>query len=123
MHTHARLIVAVLRALVRLDPIALCIPPQRLQGHTRAVGRCGFTIESLKVCRSNFRTVVNCGAPMILAPAADWQRVFLGEMRLEAWMEMVRGDRADGADRGSETSDGHRSKQRSVATAAQGPCL
>lgn len=42
MHVHARRIVALLRALVRLSPIALCIPPQRLQGRAQAGWRLWF---------------------------------------------------------------------------------
>lgn len=42
MHMHARRIVVLLRALVRLMPIALCIPPQRLQRRAYAGGRLRF---------------------------------------------------------------------------------
>ena len=62
MHTHACRIVAFLRVLVRLVPIALGVPPERLERRGQAGGRSWFAIESLKVCRSNFSAIVNTGA-------------------------------------------------------------
>ena len=42
MHTHTRRVVALLRALMRPIPVALCIPPQSLQGKAQAGGRLWF---------------------------------------------------------------------------------
>lgn len=39
MHAHPRRIVVLLSSLVRLMPIAFCIPPQRLQRRAYAGGR------------------------------------------------------------------------------------
>ena len=61
MHMHAAGIVAHLRALVRLIPIALMSHHIACRATLKPAGGCGFASESLKVCRSNFPTVVNAG--------------------------------------------------------------
>ena len=71
MHTHARRIFAFLRVFVRLAPITLCIPPQRLQGRAQAGGRLWFhdrISEGLQIQffhRREYRT------PIIPALAVD----------------------------------------------------
>ena len=71
MDTHARRIVAFLRALVRLVPIALCIPPQRLQGRAQAGGRLWFHNRISEGLQIQFYHRRENRAPMIPAPAAD----------------------------------------------------
>ena len=59
MDTHARRIVAFLRALVRLVPIALCASHHSAcRAGLKPAGGRGSTIESLKVCRSNLTSVL-----------------------------------------------------------------
>ena len=52
MNMRARFVVALLRAFMRLVPIALGIPPQPLQGRVQPAGGCGFGHRIRSVWRS-----------------------------------------------------------------------